>query len=66
MNIGISGYPEIFPRNKFEVNLILGNLKIQVELMIGYIRSRVRSKIGTPENFVFLGIFKLMKEIISQ
>ena len=55
-----------FPITSFEVNLILGNMKIQVELMIGYIRSRVWSKIGTPENFVFLGIFKLMKELISQ
>ena len=49
MNIGISGYPDLFPH-------ITGcEIKIQMELMIGYIRSRVWSKNGTPENFVFQG-----------
>ena len=38
-----------FPITSFEVDLILGDRNIQVELING--------KIGTPENFVFLGTY---------
>ena len=50
-----------FPITSFDVNLILGNMKIQVEMMIAYIRSCVRSWIGTLENFVFLGMTAFIK-----